>query len=599
MLKDKITKMTGGGIAKKFIIWTVVIIMFLDVLAAIFMEIDMNKTLSEDLNERGQILSKHLAIESAGGELLSNEDKVNLQEIIENMKNTENDVKYVYITDSTGKVVVHTFDGPFPRELLETNTDNGSSPKLLDTEWGRIIEFKAAIPSDRAGFVYIGLDRTNIDEKINRTAFIIIANILIEGGLGIIMAFIAGKYLSRPIRSLVKGAEEIGKGNLGYQIEIGSTDDEIYTLSNAFNQMSYNLDKSTSEMRQLLTAVEEAPDGIRITDLNGYVIYSNKAVEGIYGFSPDEFKGKHVSEMNVDPEFASREIIPVIKKKGRWVGELMVRHKDGREFPIWLTASMVKDRKGDPIAMVGISRDITDQKEKEKLEKQLLQADKLATVGQLAAGVAHEINNPLGNISLYAQMLLKKMTDENAKDKLVVINDEANRAAQIVKSLLDFARQSEPEFSPININKEIDKILGILNLQLKDLSIHNPLLKDIRITTDLGHLPLILADSGQIKQVIMNVLTNSVQSVAKNGEIMVRTVTKEGFVEISISDNGCGIPKEDLNKIFDPFFTTKERGRGTGLGLSISYGIIKRHNGSIEVESDIGKGTTFTIKLPA
>jgi PAS domain S-box-containing protein len=599
MLNDKIAKITVGGIGKKFIIWTVAIIMLLDILAAIFMGLDLNKTLSEDLNERGQTLSRHLAIESGGGELLSNQDKVNLQEIVENIKITEKDIKYAYITDSAGNVVVHTFGSTFPRELLTTGSDSGDSPKILNLELGQIIEFKAPIPGERGGFAHIGIDRTPINEKINRATYIIFASILLEGGLGIIMAFIAGNYLARPIRSLVKGVEEIDKGNLGYQIKIGPTDDEIYTLSNAFNQMSYNLNKNMSDLRQLSTAVEEAPDGIQITDLDGCILYSNKAAEGIFGFSAGEFRGKHIKEIHANPEFVSSVIIPRIKETGRWVGELMARNRGGREFPIWLNTSMVKDNQGKPMAMVGVIRDLTERKEMEKLERQLLHSDKLATVGLLAAGIAHEINNPLGNISLYAQMLQKKATDENTRGKLVIINDEANRAALIVKELLDFSRPSEPDKSPIDINKEIDKVLSILSLQLKDLSVRSPLLKDIRINTDLGHLPLIQADSGQIKQVIMNILTNSVQSVAKNGEIMVRTVAKEGFVEISISDNGCGIPKENLTKIFDPFFTTKEHGRGTGLGLSISYGIIKRHNGSIEVESETGKGATFTIKLPA
>ncbi len=598
MLKDKITKITGGGIARKFIIWTVVIIVLLDILAAIFMEIDLNRTLSEDLNERGQTLSKHLAIESSGIEFIPDKGTVNLQKIAEDMKNAENDIQYIYITDSEGKVIAYTFEGTFPNELLAGGTDKSGGSRLLHIGGKDITEFKAPISGDNAGFVYIGMDRASINEKINRATYVVFASILLEGGLGIVMAFIAGNYLARPIRSLVKGAEEIGKGNLGYQIEVGSTDDEIYTLSNAFNQMSYNLSKNVSELRQLSTAVEEAPDGIQITNPDGYIIYSNKAAEEIFGFSPDEFRGKNVKEIHADPEFVSSVIIPHIKETGRWVGELMARNRGGREFPIWLNTSMVKDSQGNPMAMVGVIRDLTEHKEMEKLERQLLQSDKLATVGLLAAGIAHEINNPLGNISLYSQMLQKKATDENTRSKLTIINDEANRAALIVKELLDFSRPSEPDKSPIDINKEIRKVLSILSLQLKDLSIRNPQLNDIRIITDLGHLPLIQADSGQIKQVMMNILTNSVQSITKNGEIMVRTVAKEGFVEISISDNGCGIPKENLSKIFDPFFTTKEHGRGTGLGLSISYGIIKRHNGSIEVESEAEKGTTFTIKLP-
>ena len=236
---------------------------------------------------------------------------------------------------------------------------------------------------------------------------------------------------------------------------------------------------------------------------------------------------------------------------------------------------------------------ITERKRAEGLlkesEKQLLQSDKLATIGQLAAGVAHEINNPLGNISLYTQMLLKKTEDKNTEDKLKVINDEANRAAKIVKGLLDFARQSDPKLSPVDINKEIEKVLNIMN----------PQLKDIKADAILSPLPSILADSGQIQQVIMNLLANSIQAITENGEIIVKTNASKDHIEIGISDNGCGIPGENLDKIFDPFFTTKEQGKGTGLGLSICYGVVKTHKGSIDVKSEVGKGTTFTIKLPA
>ncbi|MDD5474661.1 MAG: ATP-binding protein [Candidatus Methanoperedens sp.] len=449
MLKDKLNKIIGGGLVKRFIIGTVAIIVLFDVLTAIFMQIDLDRTLSEELNGRGEILSRHLAEESSGA--LLKEDTANLSQLAENIKKADRDVKYVYITDVQDNVIAQTY--PF------YNMDDKSSG---------FIDFKSQMLGGGKGFVHVVMDRTSIDEKITRQTYILIINIFIEGVLGVLMAYIAGSYLTRPMRSLVKGAEEIGKGNLGYKIELGSTGDEIQTLSDAFNQMSHSL------------------------------------------------------------------------------------------------------------------------KEKDNLEKQLLQADKLATVGQLAAGVAHEINNPLGNISLYTQMLLKKTADDATKDKLMVINDEANRAANIVKGLLDFARQSELKLTPIDINKEIGKVLSILT----------PQLKDIKVKTAFEPLPPILADSGQIQQVIMNLLANSIQSIIENGEIIIKTSAKQDHVEISISDNGCGIPKENLDKIFDPFFTTKEQGKGTGLGLSISYGIIKRHSGSIEVQSEAGKGTTFIIKLP-
>lgn len=578
MVKDKQNKLISIGIANKFILWTVVIILLLDILTTIFMESDMDRALSEELNERGNLLVKHLA-EEAGGSL-SNEDTENFSQLANNILKADSEVKCVYITDARNNVIGHIY----PNDFLVPNTDCNSSSAIM----GNIIDFKAPIYGNREGIAHVGMDRTSINEKINKQIYIIIANILIVGLFGIIMAYIAGNYFAAPIRALVKGAEEIGMGNLGYQIKLDSNDDEIHTLSKAFNQMSYNLNQNISDLRKLSTAVEEAPDGIQITDVNGLIIYSNKAIEKIFGFSPDEFKGKRFIGINVDQDFVTKEIIPRIKETGHWVGELMARHKDGRSFPIWLNAYTVKDSKGEIIAMVGIIRDISMQKEMEYLHKQFLQSDKLATIGRLAAGVAHELNNPLGNISLYTQMLLIKVEDKNIKNKLMVIDDEANRAAHIVKDLLDFARNSELKLCNIDINNEISKVLGIMNLQVRN----------IKVETFFEPLPLIIGDSVRIQQVLMNLLTNSIQSITENGEIKIKTTAKEKNVEISISDNGCGIPEENLDKIFDPFFTTKEPSKGTGLGLSICYGIIKRHKGSIEVKSEVETGTTFTIKLP-
>lgn len=346
--------------------------------------------------------------------------------------------------------------------------------------------------------------------------------------------------------------------------------------------------KVENTLRLFVMALDDAPDGVQIVDMDGLVVYSNKTVEKIFGYPPKELEGKHVNQLNKDREFAEKIIIPSLKKTGRWIGEVTGQHKNGRTFPVLLNTSVFRGGSGKPLALVGIIRDLTEQKEIEHLEKQLLKADKLATIGHLASGVAHEINNPLGNISLYAQMLLKKIEDESTRNKLNIINDEANRAAHIVKGLLDFARPSEPILIQTDINGEISKILSILKHELEY----------IKVKTILPQLPLINCDPGQISQVLMNIITNSIQAIEVNGNITIETRVENNNVEIIITDNGCGIPGENLNKIFDPFFTTKKPGEGTGLGLSISNGIIKSHNGSIDVKSEVGKGTTFIIKLP-
>ncbi len=224
-------------------------------------------------------------------------------------------------------------------------------------------------------------------------------------------------------------------------------------------------------------------------------------------------------------------------------------------------------------------------------EKQIIRSEKLATLGKLAAGIAHEINNPLGNISLYAQMLIQKVKDKKAKKKLRIIEEQANQAARIVKSLLEFSRQMEPKFRDVNLNEVVSKTLEILQPQI---SINN-----IKVIKNLNKtLPEVKADPAQIQQVLVNIINNAIESMPGGGTLIIDTRRRDGEVEISITDTGEGIPEENLSKIFDPFFSTKGVGKGTGLGLSVSYGIIERHGGRIEVESEVGVGSTFRIILP-
>ena len=236
-----------------------------------------------------------------------------------------------------------------------------------------------------------------------------------------------------------------------------------------------------------------------------------------------------------------------------------------------------------------------DDKLKEYTDQQIMKSEKLATIGQLAAGVAHEINNPLGTISIYAQMALDELGKDNnsCRESLAVVMKQTNRAGRIVKDLLEFARQSEPEMRMLNINDVLKKSISITS--------HPAELQNIRLLTDLTQeLPEIQGDSDKLEQVFVNIMINALQAMPNGGALTVCTrITEDSrFVEIEISDTGCGIPQEHLCKLFDPFFSTKRTGEGTGLGLSVTLGIIEKHNGTIDVKSTIGEGSSFVIRLP-
>ncbi|MBE0478380.1 hypothetical protein IBX65_04585 [Candidatus Aerophobetes bacterium] len=232
--------------------------------------------------------------------------------------------------------------------------------------------------------------------------------------------------------------------------------------------------------------------------------------------------------------------------------------------------------------------------ELQTLQVQLIHSEKLASIGRLAAGVAHEINNPLTGILTFAHLLLFNMPDDDRRKKDVeVIVKEAKRCRLITQNLLDFARQSEPKKTKVDINIVIGKTLSLVENQ--------SYFQNIKIIKDFNlYLPLLLIDSNQIKQVFMNVILNAQEAMPQGGFLTIGTDFSEDgkFVQVEFIDTGCGISEKNLGKVFDPFFTTKQVGKGTGLGLAISYGIIKSHAGEIIVRSKENKGTTVIIRLP-
>ena len=235
-----------------------------------------------------------------------------------------------------------------------------------------------------------------------------------------------------------------------------------------------------------------------------------------------------------------------------------------------------------------------DEQLKEQAKRKVMESERLAMVGQLAAGVAHEINNPLTGIVTYSQLLLEKVPGEGStRSSLQKIVTQANRCRKIVRGLLDFSRQSKPDERPCNVNAVLQDCLSLVGNQA--------LFHNIEIVRNLAcDLPLVPMDPSQIQQVFLNLIINAAEATPGEGRLTLATrlAATDKAVEIEFADSGCGIKPADLERIFEPFFTTKGARRGTGLGLAISYGIIKEHKGTITVESEFGKGTTFVVSLP-
>jgi two-component system NtrC family sensor kinase len=229
-----------------------------------------------------------------------------------------------------------------------------------------------------------------------------------------------------------------------------------------------------------------------------------------------------------------------------------------------------------------------------QIQAKLMQAEKLASLGRLASGVAHEINSPLNGILALSHLLMRRLKDQpDLQKELEIIVKEATRVSAIVRGLLDFSRESKPQKRPCNVNQLILHTLSLVEGQA--------VFQNIRVVRNLGaQVPILLLDGNQIQQVFMNILLNAADAMANQGTLTITSSHAPGdsFVQVKFTDTGCGIPEGNLNKIFDPFFTTKADKKGTGLGLAVSYGIIDRHRGRIEVQSEVGRGTTVAIHLP-
>ena len=242
------------------------------------------------------------------------------------------------------------------------------------------------------------------------------------------------------------------------------------------------------------------------------------------------------------------------------------------------------------------SLQLRDQQLKEFTQNRIMESERLALIGQLAANVAHELNNPLQGIVTYSHLLLEKMPNdnsENASSSIQRIVTQANRCRDIIRGLLDFSRQRKPDTTVCNINAVIQECVTFVENQASFQNIEFI----ERFATDL---PMVVVDPSQMQQVFLNMIINAAEAMEDGGELTLdtRLNSTENFIEISITDTGHGIPEENFDKLFDPFFTTKEVGHGTGLGLAISYGIIKEHGGEISVESKVGEGSTFLLRLP-
>jgi PAS domain S-box-containing protein len=350
--------------------------------------------------------------------------------------------------------------------------------------------------------------------------------------------------------------------------------------------------------------LNQAQDAILVRDLDNGIRYWNQGAERLYGWSAQEVVGRSVKDLLYRGDTSQlAQALKAVVEKGEWVGEIRQFAKDGRELVIDAHWTLIRDEHGQPKSVLAINTDIT---EKKKLEAQFLRAQRLESLGTLAGGIAHDLNNILSPVLMGTQMLQMRLTDADSQRWLEVMRGSLERGAEMVKQILLFARGVQGEHVPLQLKHLIRDIIRMLSETFP---------KSIAIKCSLAEeLALVTGDATHLQQVLMNLCVNARDAMPNGGTLLIETahftvdtqyaaLSAEAhpgpYVAISLSDTGSGIPAAIKDKIFDPFFTTKELGKGTGLGLSTVLGLVKSHQGFIKVDSEIGRGTKFTVYLPA
>jgi PAS domain S-box-containing protein len=350
------------------------------------------------------------------------------------------------------------------------------------------------------------------------------------------------------------------------------------------------------DLFRFYNVAEGSVNPVLITDITGRMIYVNPAFTRITGYSREELLGRNprmFGSGKLGRKFWDK-VWQDISSSKVWFGEVEDKKKNGEPFHSQLLISPILNKEDKITGYFGIHRDLS---EKRIMEKQLIHTQKMESIGTLAAGIAHEVGNPLASISALVQVARRDSEDPFIKEKLGLVKNQVTRISKIIRDLVDFSRPSNYELQLTDINLSINEAVAITRVGTKA--------KDIEFNVNLSEdVPTVQVIPDQLQQVFLNILINAVDAIYevnddnKAKRINVTSKLENENVILTFSDSGPGIKGKNLNKVFEPFFTTKEKGKGTGLGLWISYGIVRSLQGDLKVESEYGKGTTFKLTLP-
>jgi PAS domain S-box-containing protein len=469
------------------------------------------------------------------------------------------------------------------------------------------------------GAIIVGISWREVElktEQLRIVLIMVLAGVVLLSITGVL--FGTTYLINKPLKDLISSVETIGIGDLSHRVAVKSSD-EIGKLAESFNMMTENLSSLMVSKNYLDNVLESMNDILIVFSLTGVIKTVNRATSHLLGYKEIELTGESFHRVLPDERLLFNEARwhELIHKDIIYNNE--EKHflkKDGSTIPVSFSATFMYDNSGNVQGIIGVGQDMTEKKQSEEdkrqLEKRLQLAEKMEALGRLAGGVAHDLNNTLGAIVGYPDLLLRKLPEDTPHKKAITtIKQSGQRAADIVRDLLTLARRGIPKSEIVNLNQVIWDHLG--SPEFEKLKIHHP---GMSVTLQLENDLLCIHGSPvHLTKTIMNLVTNAAEAIEMEGKITItsenryvdKVVTRDElglqvgeYVVITIADTGIGIPPEDLKRIFEPFFSRKVMDRsGTGLGMAVVWGTVKDHNGYIDVKSKQGEGTTFTLFFPS
>lgn len=558
--------------------------------------------LGRELDERATVLIDNLSVNSEYPVLIS--DRETITRLVKGVL-AQKDVVFCQVEDEDGNVFCREGSAlvfPFKEFISTIKTKKREGETAEELILGAVEESEEII-----GKIYLAVTLSGLNQKLGRVkktiAMVVVVAVVLTS---LVLYFLLARILFRPVAQLVKATGRISKGDINYKVSIRKSD-EIGALAASFNKMTEDLKETTVSRDYVDNIIKSMTDTLIVIDNDGKIKTVNQATLNLLGYREDEIIEKPVNMIIAEEEMLMIAGIESFAQTWFVRGvEMAYLSNGGRKIPVLFSGSAMLDGEGELQGIVCVATDITERKkleeEKQGMQIKLMQSAKLASLGEIAAGVAHEINQPLTYISSFLQNT-KDDLEENIKidkNKLEkrskVAYGEVKRINSIIQHLRTFGRQVDIDMLPVSIETVLENTLLLMGERIR--------LRNINLKKNIDHdIPMVLGNANRLEEVFINLFQNATDAFdenTKNGEIgfTVSLSDDNETVIIEVSDNGMGMGKETQEMIFEPFFTTKEVGKGTGLGLSIVYGTIHEHKGTIVCKSELNKGTAFEIRLP-